>query len=89
MVGVWRGGGTRTVGTTIATGPGSEGLNPSGADLNKMFTKEAFKRLPRKQRVDYLMDRLINEGGSVPTFRRAFFIKKVSLIKKILISSVK
>ena len=76
------GGGTRTGGgggrsgggTATATGPGSGGTKgPSGADLNKMFTEEAFKRLPRKQRVDYLMDRLINEGGSVPTFRRALY----------------
>lgn len=72
------GGGTRTGGggggTATTTGPGSGGTKgPSGADLNKMFTKEAFKRLPRNQRVDYLMNRLINEGGSVPTFRRALY----------------
>ena len=68
------GGGRSGGGTTTATGPGSGGTKgPSGADLNKMFTKEAFKRLPRNQRVDYLMNRLINEGGSVPTFRRALY----------------
>ena len=56
------GGGRSGGGTATATGPGSGGTKgPSGADLNKMFTKEAFKRLPRNQRVDYLMNRLINE----------------------------